>query len=122
MTHPNGRYVRRTPNGDQYAALVWKRTQAEPRKLRFGTPAEALLTGVEYLRSGYQVRLSDGAVQALSGNRHAAPRELMRQQLLAELAAMDPASRAELLSRHPASAPAQPARGIALVHSSESGD
>jgi hypothetical protein len=125
-THPNGRsrYAKATPAGDQYAALIWKGPQAEPRKLWFGTPVEALLAGVEYLKSGYQVRLSDGAVQQFSSDGQAPLVEAMRQQILAELADMDAADRAELLSRHrhPSTQPApeQPEPGTVLAYATES--
>jgi hypothetical protein len=47
----------------QYAAIVWKGGHAENiRKHWFDSPVDALSCAVEYLKQGYQARLSDGAV------------------------------------------------------------
>ncbi|HEX4399641.1 MAG TPA: hypothetical protein VH136_18525 [Trebonia sp.] len=47
----------------QFAAIVWKGGHAENiRKLWFNDPVEALAAAVEYLKKGYQARLSDGTV------------------------------------------------------------
>lgn len=46
-----------------YAAIVWKPTDKAPKKLWFDHPVDALTTAVEYLKAGYQVRLSDGTAQ-----------------------------------------------------------
>ena len=48
---------------NQYAAIVWKPTDTKPVKLWFDHPIDALTTAIEYLKAGYQVRLSDGTVQ-----------------------------------------------------------
>jgi hypothetical protein len=48
---------------DQYAAIVWKPTDDKPNKLWFGHPVDALTTAVEYLKAGYQCRLTDGTVK-----------------------------------------------------------
>jgi hypothetical protein len=47
---------------NRYAALVWQATDRTPRKLWFDHPVDALTVAVEYLKDGYQARLSDGAV------------------------------------------------------------
>jgi hypothetical protein len=48
----------------QYAAIVWKGGHAENiRKHWFDDPVDALATCVQYLKAGYQARLSDGAVR-----------------------------------------------------------
>lgn len=46
----------------QYAVIMFKGVNGSPRKLWFDDPIEALGMAVEYLKAGYQVRLSDGAV------------------------------------------------------------
>lgn len=47
----------------QYAAIVWKGGHAENiSKYWFDSPVDALATAVDYLKRGYQARLSDGAV------------------------------------------------------------
>lgn len=46
-----------------YAVLAWKAAQPTPTKLYYTDPIEALLGAVNYLREGYQVRLSDGCVE-----------------------------------------------------------
>jgi hypothetical protein len=48
---------------DQYAAIVWRVTDPKPTKLWFPHPVDALTTAVEYLKAGWQVRLSDGTVR-----------------------------------------------------------
>lgn len=46
-----------------YAVLAWKAAQPTPNKFYYTDPIEALLGAVNYLREGYQVRLSDGCVE-----------------------------------------------------------
>jgi hypothetical protein len=47
----------------QYAVIVWKGGHMENvQKFYFSDPVETLATAVEYLKSGYQVRLSDRTV------------------------------------------------------------
>lgn len=48
---------------NQYAAIVWKPTDDKPVKLWFDHPVDALTTAVEYLKAGFQCRLSDGTAQ-----------------------------------------------------------
>jgi hypothetical protein len=49
---------------DQFSAIVWKGGHAENiRKYWFDNPVDALATAVDYLKAGYQARLSDGAVR-----------------------------------------------------------
>jgi hypothetical protein len=77
---PAGNYTTETPRaaetprtsprrgeGDpitQFAAIVWKGGHAENiRKHWFDNPVDALATAVQYLKAGYQARLSDGAVR-----------------------------------------------------------
>jgi alpha-beta hydrolase superfamily lysophospholipase len=47
----------------QFAAIIWRPTDTKPTKLWFDHPIEALTAAVEYLKAGYQCRLSDGCVQ-----------------------------------------------------------
>jgi hypothetical protein len=47
----------------QFAAIVWRVTDTKITKLWFDHPVDALTTAVEYLKAGWQVRLSDGAVK-----------------------------------------------------------
>ena len=46
-----------------YKVLTFKGSQATPTRHRYADPLEALTVGVEYLKAGYQVRLSDGCVE-----------------------------------------------------------
>jgi hypothetical protein len=52
---------------DRYAALVWRAADPTPKKLWFDHPVDALTVAVEYLKDGYQARLSDGAVEYFRG-------------------------------------------------------
>jgi hypothetical protein len=48
----------------QFSAIVWLGADAGTmQKFWFDSPVEALATCVEYLKRGYQTRLSDGAVR-----------------------------------------------------------
>ncbi len=48
---------------DQYSAIVWRGTDVKTmQKLWFDNPVDALSCAVEYLKRGYQTRISDGAV------------------------------------------------------------
>jgi hypothetical protein len=59
----------RTPrrhDGDQpsqFAAIVWRITDPTPTKHWFDHPVDALTSAVDYLKAGYQCRLSDGCVE-----------------------------------------------------------
>ena len=96
---------------NQYGALVWRGIGPKPRKLWFETPVDALMCSIEYLKVGYQCRLTNGAVVAFAeaaksgpnGDGHANVEELMRQRILAELADLPAHERAHVLSlaRHP---------------------
>ncbi len=46
-----------------YSVLAWKGTQATPTRLGYADPIDALTGAVEYLKAGYQVRLSDTCVE-----------------------------------------------------------
>jgi hypothetical protein len=46
-----------------YSVLAWKGTQATPSRFGYTDPITALTNAVEYLKAGYQVRLSDTAVE-----------------------------------------------------------
>jgi hypothetical protein len=48
---------------DKFAAIVWRITDPKPTKLWFEHPVDALTSAVDYLKAGWQVRLSDGCVQ-----------------------------------------------------------
>jgi hypothetical protein len=58
--------TRRPPRHDgdpqEFAAIVWRATDKTPTKLFSATAVDALTTAVEYLKAGYQVRLSDKCV------------------------------------------------------------
>jgi hypothetical protein len=47
---------------DKYAAVVFKGAASTPTKIWEDTPVAVLTAAVEYLKAGYQVRLSDGTV------------------------------------------------------------
>jgi hypothetical protein len=47
---------------DKFAAIVWRVTDPKPTKLWFDHPVDALTAAVEYLKAGWQCRLSDGCV------------------------------------------------------------
>jgi hypothetical protein len=55
---------RTSPRDDtnRYAALVWRATDKNPKRLWTEHPTDALTIALEYLKAGYQVRLTDGAV------------------------------------------------------------
>jgi hypothetical protein len=46
-----------------YSVLAWRATQTTPTRLWYNDPIDALTNAVEYLKAGYQVRLSDGVVE-----------------------------------------------------------
>ena len=46
-----------------YAVLAWKGMQATPSRLNYGDPIVALTNAIEYLKAGYQVRLSNACVE-----------------------------------------------------------
>ena len=46
-----------------YACLVWKIGDRLPQRVPGATAIEVLTTGVEHLKAGFQVRLTDAAVQ-----------------------------------------------------------
>lgn len=107
---------------DHYAALVWHGGDPKPKRLWFDSPVEALMCAIEYLKTGYQCRLTDGAVVAFAAAARSGPngdgaanvetllggrgRHVMRQRILAELAEMLPADRdhALALARRPGGA------------------
>jgi len=62
-----GRAGSSTPRGEApaYPVIVWKGT-GHPSRMVFGRPEDALITGIDYLRRGYQVRLGDRTCDALS--------------------------------------------------------
>lgn len=68
---------RRSPrrgDGDpitQFSAIVWLGMDTSTmQKFWFDSPVEALSTCVEYLKRGYQARLSDGAVAHFQALEH----------------------------------------------------
>jgi hypothetical protein len=46
-----------------YSVLTFKGDQREPTKHRYADPLVALTVAVEYLKAGYQVRMSNGCVE-----------------------------------------------------------
>ena len=46
-----------------YSVLAWKGAQKTPSRFGYDDPLDALTGAVEYLKAGYQVRLTDSAVQ-----------------------------------------------------------
>jgi hypothetical protein len=48
---------------NRYAVLVFKLGDTMPKKLWYDDPVDALASAVEYLKQGWQARLSDGAVR-----------------------------------------------------------
>jgi hypothetical protein len=61
---------RGTPKPDStnhpYSVLTFKGAQAKPDRHWYTDPITALSIAVEYLKGGYQVRLSDGCVEWFS--------------------------------------------------------
>jgi hypothetical protein len=54
------------PKADQpaaYSVLAWKGQQTTPSRLGYADPIVALTEAVEYLKAGYQVRLTDSCVE-----------------------------------------------------------
>jgi hypothetical protein len=49
-----------------YFVLAWKGSQPTPTKHYHADPLDALTVAVEYLKAGYQVRVSDGCVEWFS--------------------------------------------------------
>lgn len=56
---------RHTPRDtvDRYAVIAFQGADRVPKKLWFDHPVDALACAAEYLKGGYQVRLSDGCVE-----------------------------------------------------------
>jgi hypothetical protein len=59
----NGQSPRHPDQTDKFAVLVFKMGDTVPRKLWYDSPIDALTAAVEYLKKGFQARLSDGAVR-----------------------------------------------------------
>ena len=62
-TRKSARQGRDPDQIDKYAAIVWRITDPKPTKLWFDHPVDALTAAVEYLKAGWQVRLTDGTVE-----------------------------------------------------------
>jgi hypothetical protein len=62
MTTPSKLPVRTRAADSPYFVIAFKGTAA-PQRHYHNDPIVALVAGVDYLRSGYQVRLSDGCVE-----------------------------------------------------------
>lgn len=66
-----------------YAAITWRGTDTSTiRRHYFADPVEVLATAVEYLKSGYQVRLNDRTVAHFAEIGRAAGGERTRPRLV----------------------------------------
>lgn len=72
-------------SSDSYGVLIWRLNQAAPRAFSFSHPADALAAAVDYLRAGYQVRLTDSTCRALEDMRLPARRNRPGSQPQADL-------------------------------------